>query len=79
MSGSSATARPAVSLMSAMCSRGVDAADLGLGCRPWFLDRDAFLPELGGDSLHDLESLDPFRMPRRRQMIGEDGRREQSQ
>ena len=52
----------------------VDAADLDVGCRPGFLDGNALLPELRGDRLHDLESLDPFRMAWRRQMVGEDGR-----
>ena len=58
---------------------GMDAADFGVGRRPWLLDRDALLPELGGHGLHDLESLDPFGVAGRRQMIGEDGRGEERQ
>ena len=58
---------------------GMDAADFNLGRRPWLLDRDALFPELSGHGLHDLESLDTFGVTRRRQMIGEDRRGEESQ
>ena len=57
----------------------VDAGDLGVGRRPRLLDRAALLPELGGHDLHHLESLDPLGMTGRRQMIGEEGRREEGQ
>jgi hypothetical protein len=57
----------------------MDATDFGIARWSGLLDHDALLPEFGSHGLHDLESLDAFGMTRRRQMIGEDRRCEESE
>jgi hypothetical protein len=49
----------------------MNPGDLCVHHTAWRLDVSTALPKLGGHDLHDLETLDAFRMTRRGEMIGE--------
>jgi hypothetical protein len=49
----------------------VNARDLLIGHTPRRLDAASALAEFGGDDLHYLEALHPFRVTWRSQVIGE--------